>query len=81
MEKRCIVTDSWFGSVKIDSAVGKLVHHAVLIIKSDHSRILKQIRTNYKVLPRRNLDWGVGEYRERGCWFGKYWLQVQQNKI
>ena len=40
--KRCYYGDSWFGSVKEISNIAKSGHHAVMMIKSSHSRTPKK---------------------------------------
>ena len=41
-DKRCIIADRWFGYVKTDSAIIKLGHQDVMMVKKDHSRRLKR---------------------------------------
>ena len=38
MENRCIITDIWFRSVKISFEWVKSINHAVLMVKTAHSR-------------------------------------------
>ena len=38
MENWCIIEYSWFGSVQKAYEIGKLAHHAVLMVKTPHSR-------------------------------------------
>ena len=40
--KRCYYGDSWFGSVKAISNIAKTGHHAVMMIKTSHSRTPKK---------------------------------------
>ena len=67
MENWCIIEYSWFGSVQKAYEIGKLAHHAVLMVKTPHSRSpITFFWGKYEILPRRNLYCSRVEYRERG---------------